>query len=109
MTHASYHTIEELQAFTGQWVPHPHWVKVEVAEIPAEKIDEAAKLIEAQLGPEGIQRVGGRQWWQWRKPMANLSSEWIEMKADHHERQKQGDLCKRVMLYVHGGAYYFGR
>lgn len=30
------------------------------------------------------------------------------MKADYHERKKSGDPGKRVMLYVHGGAYYFG-
>lgn len=30
------------------------------------------------------------------------------MKSDYHERKRAGDPGKRVMLYVHGGGYYFG-
>jgi len=30
------------------------------------------------------------------------------MRADYNERKKNKDLGKRVMLYVHGGAYFFG-
>lgn len=105
---ASHHTVEDLQAFTGQWVPHPQWVKVDDATIPQDKIEEAASAIEAQLGPEGIKLVGGTKWWQWRKPKVPLEAEWIEMRSDYHDRQKSGDPGKRVMLYVHGGAYFFG-
>ncbi|KAH8204332.1 hypothetical protein TruAng_001495 [Truncatella angustata] len=108
LTFASHHTVEELQAFTAQWVPHPQWVKVDDVEIPQEKIDEAADAIEKQLGPDGIRQVGGRKWWQWRRPDTPLAAEWIEMKADYHERKKNNDLGRRVMLYVHGGAYFFG-
>ncbi|KAH8666386.1 hypothetical protein BX600DRAFT_511325 [Xylariales sp. PMI_506] len=105
---ASHHTVEELQAFTAQWVPHPQWVKVQEVYIPQEKVDEAANAIQAQLGPDGIRQVGGRKWWQWRRPKSPLAAEWIEMKSDYHERKKAGGECKRVMLYVHGGAYFFG-
>ncbi|RYP12018.1 hypothetical protein DL767_011524 [Monosporascus sp. MG133] len=106
---ASQHTVEDLQAFTAQWVPHPQWVRVEEIEIPQEKLDEAAAVLQEQLGPDGIRQVGGRKWWQWRKSGKPLKAEWIEMKADHHERKYSSDpTCRRAMLYVHGGAYYFG-
>ncbi|OTA92788.1 hypothetical protein M434DRAFT_396216 [Hypoxylon sp. CO27-5] len=105
---ASHHTVEDLQAFTSQWVPHPQWVKVDRVEVPETQLVEAANVLQEQLGPDGIKKVGGRNWWQWRKPRSPLKAEWIEMKADYHERKKTGDPGKRVMLYVHGGAYYFG-
>ncbi|KAI5866100.1 alpha/beta-hydrolase [Durotheca rogersii] len=105
---ASHHTVEDLQAFTSQWVPHPQWVKVEEVEIPEERLVESADLLQKQLGPDGIRKVGGRNWWQWRKPGSPLKAEWIEMKADYNERKKSGEAGKRVMLYVHGGAYFFG-
>ncbi|KAI1211456.1 alpha/beta-hydrolase [Annulohypoxylon truncatum] len=108
LTFASHHTIEELQAFTSQWVPHPQWVKVDQVEIPEERLVEAAGVIQEQLGPDGIKKVGGQNWWQWRKPKSPLQAEWIEMKADYHERKKASDPGRRVMLYVHGGAYFFG-
>ncbi|KAF6836664.1 lipase esterase family protein [Colletotrichum musicola] len=105
---ASQHTVEELQAFTAQWVPHPQWIKVEDAEVPEEQTERAAGLIEAQLGPAGVRAVGGRKWWKWRKPDSPLKAEWIEMRSDYHERKKNNGETKRVMLYVHGGAYFFG-
>ncbi|OHW98566.1 lipase esterase family protein [Colletotrichum incanum] len=105
---ASQHTVEELQAFTAQWVPHPQWVKVEDVAIPEAQIERSAELIEGQLGPAGVQAVGGRKWWKWRKPQSPLKAEWVEMRADYHERKKNGGATKRVMLYVHGGAYFFG-
>lgn len=77
--------------------------------MPANQLDHAARLLEAQLGPEGIRKIGGRKWWQWRRPEADtLEAEWIEMRSDYHERKKNSDAGKRVMLYIHGGAYFFG-
>ncbi|TPX10194.1 uncharacterized protein E0L32_001391 [Thyridium curvatum] len=108
LIHASHHTVEELQAFTSQWVPHPQWVKVEEVKIPEDQVTHAAAVIEEQLGPDGVRQVGGRKWWQWRKPNSPLKAEWIEMRADYNERKKNKDPGKRVMLYVHGGAYFFG-
>ncbi|KAI8955425.1 hypothetical protein F4801DRAFT_327367 [Xylaria longipes] len=108
LSFAAQHTVEELQAFTSQWVPHPQWVKVKEVEIPEETLLESANFLQEQLGPEGIRKVGGRNWWQWRRPESPLKAEWIEMKSDYHERTKSGDPGKRVMLYVHGGGYYFG-
>lgn len=105
---ASHHTVEELQAFTAQWVPHPQWVKVEEVKIPDDQIAHAAAVLEAQLGPDGVRKVGGRKWWQWRKPNSPLKAEWIEMRSDYNERKRNNDPGRRVMLYVHGGAYFFG-
>lgn len=30
------------------------------------------------------------------------------MRANYNERKRSGAACQRVMLYVHGGAYFFG-
>lgn len=60
------------------------------------------------MGPDGIRLVGGRKWWQWRKPDSALKAEFIEMKAHAHERKREGRECRRIMLYIHGGAYFFG-
>ncbi|KAK4166489.1 hypothetical protein QBC43DRAFT_18890 [Cladorrhinum sp. PSN259] len=108
LDHASHHTVEDLQAFTSQWVPHPQWVRVDEVEIVESHLSRAADCLTEQLGPEGIRQVGGKNWWQWRKPKSPLKAEWIEMKADYQERKKKADPGNRVMLYVHGGAYYFG-
>ncbi|KAI2633480.1 Alpha/Beta hydrolase protein [Xylaria nigripes] len=108
LSFASQHTVEDLQSFTSQWVPYPRWVKVKEVEIPEEVLLESANALQEQLGPEGISKVGGRNWWQWRRPQTSLKAEWIEMRADYNKRTESGDPGTRVMLYVHGGAYYFG-
>lgn len=77
--------------------------------VPADQLEHAARLLEAQLGPDGIRKIGGRKWWQWRKPdPGTLQAEWIEMRSDYNDRKKNKDAGRRVMLYVHGGAYFFG-
>ncbi|PFH59554.1 hypothetical protein XA68_12186 [Ophiocordyceps unilateralis] len=109
---ASRHTVEELQAFTSQWVPHPQWVRVEAVTVPDALLERAADLLIRQLGDDGIHQVGGRKWWQWRGPeTTDLGAEWIEMRDDADERQRSGGDGpgqRRVMLYFHGGAYFFG-
>lgn len=92
-------------------MPHPQWVKVDDATVPPEVLERSAAMIRRQLGPEGLRKVGGEAWWTWRKPgkeTAALGAEWIEMRRDHNERKRVGDPGNRVMLYVHGGAYFFG-
>ncbi|PNP82404.1 hypothetical protein FNYG_04113 [Fusarium nygamai] len=108
LEYASHHTVEELQAFTAQWVPHPQWVKVEDVSITEDQLTRAAEFLQKQLGPDGIKQVGGEKWWQWRKPATPLDAEWIEMRADAYERKQKGGKTRRVMMYIHGGAYYFG-
>jgi acetyl esterase/lipase len=85
-------------------------VKVEEVIIGEEHIKAAAEAIQAQLGRHGIEKVGGKIWWQWRRPGSKLGAEWIEMRSDYLERKKLGKdvKSKRVMLYVHGGGYFFG-
>jgi acetyl esterase/lipase len=108
LLYASHHTVEDIQRFTSQWVPCPHWVKLDHVTIPGEHLAAAADAIRAQLGPHGIEMVGGETWWQWRRPGGDLKAEWIEMRSDFQERSRTNDPVKRVMLYVHGGAYFFG-
>ncbi|OAA64195.1 lipase esterase family protein [Niveomyces insectorum RCEF 264] len=108
LIYASHHPIENVQAFMSQWVPHPQWVRVEQVTVPEAQLVRAAAVIEEQLGPDGIRLVGGRKWWQWRKPKSPLQVEWIEMRADYNARRKAAAPCRRVMLYVHGGAYFMG-
>ena len=78
------------------------------ATIPDAKTDHAADLLRAQLGEGGVRALGGPTWWTWRKPDSPLTAEWIEMRADYRERKRKKDEGNRVMLYVHGGAYFFG-
>ncbi|MCJ1477835.1 hypothetical protein MMC13_006508 [Lambiella insularis] len=108
LQYVSLHTVEEIQAFTSQWVPTPQWVKVDEVIIPVQSIMRAADVLIDQLGHRGIDMIGGSTWWQWRRDGAVLRAEWIEMRGDFHRRKHRGEAGKRVMLYVHGGAYFFG-
>ncbi|KAF7861970.1 hypothetical protein EAF04_007851 [Stromatinia cepivora] len=109
LIYASNHTVEDIQRFTSQWVPHPHFVKVDEVLIPNQNLIDARTLLSSHFSNYGgIQRVGGKEWWAWRQPGSELKAEWIEMRVDHQERIKNGGESKRIMLYVHGGAYFFG-
>lgn len=108
LEHASHHTVEDLQAFTAQWVPSPRWIKIEAITINEEYLQRSAETIQQELGDDGVALIGGRKWWQWRRPDTNLEAEWIEMRSHARERQREGDPGHRVMLYIHGGGYYFG-
>lgn len=75
---ASHHTVEDVQNFTSQWVPHPPYVKVDEDRIPDKYLKEAATHLIYQLGMYGgIKRVGGEQWWKWRRPGGDLKAEWV--------------------------------
>ena len=89
-------------------MPHPHWIRTENVSIPAESITKAAELLTAELGQNGINAVGGKTWWLWRRKGADLKAEWIEMRSDYNTRERQNKKSRRIMLYVHGGAYFFG-
>lgn len=106
--YASKHPVEDFQAFTRQWVPSPHWVRTEMTAIPNFYLTSAANAVTKQLGPKGVTRVGGEKWWQWRGPSEELKGEWIEMRNHYNQTQKANEHSNRVMLYVHGGAYFFG-
>ena len=108
LEYASHHTVDEVQAFTAQWVPSPRWVKTEEITIPDEYITRAASTLAHQLGPKGIEAVGGSKWWQWRPEKHPLKAEWIEMRKEYNARKAAHKDATRVILYVHGGAYFFG-
>ncbi|KIV92176.1 hypothetical protein PV10_06636 [Exophiala mesophila] len=108
LQYASHHTVEDLQSFTAQWVPNPSWVRTENVAIPTEYITKAADILVQQLGKTGVHEVGGTKWWQWRLKDAPLKAEWVEMKAHYNEQKKKGGKSRRVIMYIHGGAYFFG-
>jgi acetyl esterase/lipase len=108
LDYSAKHTVEDLQAFTAQWVPVPTWVRTQDVEVSAQYLERSARLLQDQLGPNGIELVGGKSWWQWRRPDAPCKAEWVEMKKDYNERKRSGGKCDKAILYVHGGAYYFG-
>ncbi|CRG90916.1 hypothetical protein PISL3812_07962 [Talaromyces islandicus] len=108
LKHAAGHTVEDIQAFTAQKIPTPHWVKIKEGVVPTEYLTNAADSINSQLGKRGITRVGGKTWWQWRGHEKDLKYEWIEMKSDYNARKRSDARCKRAMFYIHGGAYFFG-
>ncbi|KAG4429018.1 hypothetical protein IFR05_015501 [Cadophora sp. M221] len=102
LLYASHHTVEDIQRFTSQWVPHPRWVKVDEVKIADEYVTKAAEHIQEQLGHHGIERVGGKTWWQWRRPGGEVKAEWIEMRSDYNERKVTKNLGTRVMLDMPG-------
>ncbi|RMZ82355.1 hypothetical protein DV738_g1734, partial [Chaetothyriales sp. CBS 135597] len=108
LKYASHKTIDDLQSFTANVVPHGPWVLTDNVNIPTNFLTRAADTIIANLGEGGINEIGGRKWWQWRRNASPLKAEWIEMRADHQERARTKAKSNRVMLYVHGGAYFFG-
>ena len=89
-------------------MPPPRWVKVDEITIPPDSTDKAAGILIGQLGRNGIDEIGGQKWWQWRNNSAALKAEWIETKAHYAKRKRIGDKGNKVMLYVHGGAFFFG-
>lgn len=76
--------------------------------MPEEHLSRAGDILCKQLGPKGITRVGGEKWWQWRGPSEELKGDWIEMRSHYNAMKKAETRCNRIMLYVHGGAYFFG-
>lgn len=99
-------TVEDLHAVTGRYTPATPWVHVQDVEVPSPFCEQAASLVQKQLGPN-LDKVGPT-WWQWRKPGSPVRAQWIEMKVDYEERMAKRDLGKKVMFYIHGGAYYLG-
>ncbi|KAI0031668.1 hypothetical protein K488DRAFT_51609 [Vararia minispora EC-137] len=115
-------SIESLQAFTNTHIPSPYWVAVAPVLIPFTTCNGAADLLIDWFGPDELARVvGGERWWQVRG-LDGLEGEWVTEKAflgESAEKQKankqdndsliaQMDDLEPVMLYVHGGGYFFG-
>ncbi|CZR66091.1 related to acetyl-hydrolase [Phialocephala subalpina] len=114
ISYTAVNTVEDLQHVTTGWVPHPPSVLVKDVVIPTSFYPEAARIISDNLGEKNLNRVG-KTWWQWRKPGSVVRAEWIEMKSDYLERVGNGGNgvegmreSKKVIFYIHGGAYFFG-
>ncbi|TIB71390.1 hypothetical protein E3Q24_02352, partial [Wallemia mellicola] len=123
------HPVEDLQNLGSTYVPPPFWVHNVPVTVPMSICNDAAEhLIKAFGGEEPMRAaVGGTRWWQVR-PTAGLPAEWICMKSDRklatrHNKLKVREQPKdpltpqffqdieglpRTILYVHGGAYYWG-
>ncbi|KAI0772028.1 alpha/beta-hydrolase [Trametes elegans] len=115
-------TVESLQAFTNTHVPAPFWCAVVPVKIPLSSCNKAADALIEWFGPDELKRVvGGERWWQIRG-LEWIDGEWITEKAylkdteaahdeelteDEKTILRMGHL-DRVMLYVHGGAYFWG-
>ncbi|TBU23510.1 alpha/beta-hydrolase [Dichomitus squalens] len=115
-------TAESLQRFTNTHVPAPFWVAVVPVRIPLASSNRAADALIEWFGSEDLKRVvGGERWWQVRG-LDWLDAEWITEKdflkdipvPDDVNRTEEENTIKRmeqldrVMLYVHGGAFYWG-
>lgn len=95
LEYASHRPVEELQGFTAQYVPVPTWVHVEEAKISAELLEQAANHLVTQLGPDGVEMVGGSMWWRWR--LKELKAEWIEMRKDLRIRRSHPEKAPRTV------------
>nr|GAT56166.1 predicted protein [Mycena chlorophos] len=132
---ASYHTVEDVQAFANTRTPTPPWVQMVRTLVPMSCCDEAAQILIQALGGEDMARkvVGGCKWWQVRS-VRGIDAQWIAAKKDwqeakrrHKQNQQQqpsptptpdasadSDVYEphldqmRCILYSHGGGYYFG-
>ncbi|KAI0089132.1 alpha/beta-hydrolase [Irpex rosettiformis] len=114
-------TVESLQAFTNTHVPAPYWAAVSPVQIPLFSCNKAADLLIEWFGPKDLKHVvGGEKWWQVRG-MDGIDAEWVTEKAYLKENMMvdkklsttdanilKMDHLETVMLYVHGGAYFWG-
>ncbi|TRM68106.1 hypothetical protein BD626DRAFT_480802 [Schizophyllum amplum] len=115
-------TVESLQAFTNTHVPSPYWAAVAPVQIPFHTCNQAADALIEWFGPEDLKRVvGGERWWQVRG-LDGIDAEWITQKdylgdvgiqhgkdlTSEEELIQRMEHLDRVMLYVHGGGYFWG-
>ncbi|KAF8914168.1 Alpha/Beta hydrolase protein [Gymnopilus junonius] len=116
-------TVESLQAFTNTHVPAPYWACVCPVTIPFLSCNNAADALIEWFGPEELKLVvGGERWWQVRG-LSGVDAEWMA-EEEHLDSAPKSDSGKKigaseanikrmekldtVMLYVHGGAYFWG-
>ncbi|KAG2013285.1 endoplasmic reticulum protein [Coprinopsis cinerea AmutBmut pab1-1] len=116
-------TVESLQAFTNTHIPSPYWAATVPVTIPLTTCNEAADVLIDWFGPDDLKHVvGGERWWQVRG-LDGVDGEWIaerehfDEKADVAKGRKIGrseedilrmEQLESVMLYVHGGGYFWG-
>ncbi|KAJ7686541.1 hypothetical protein B0H17DRAFT_1013522 [Mycena rosella] len=132
---ASYHTVEDVQAFGNTRTPSPPWVHVVRLIVPVSCCDDAAQYLITALGGEDVARqmVGGCKWWQVRG-VPGVDAQWVTARKDWQEAKRRYKMynkskttsetpvdpaadsspyeehmdAMRCILYSHGGGYYFG-
>lgn len=121
----THNTIESLQSFTNAHVPSSHRVTVAPTIVPLSSCNTAADLLAEWFGPDELRRVvGGHKWWQVRG-LDGIEAEWITDKkylsrakgranevdsrlSRHEDTIVRMDHLEPVMLYIHGGGYFWG-
>src|SRR6266516_4414056 len=100
--HSKYKTVEVHQKILSRaHLPSPPSVMIRKTLIPETCRSQAEDIMAGLLSGQE-EKIA----WRWREdPMKQrpLHAEWLEKK----KRQKRTD-ANRVILYLHGGAYYFG-
>ncbi|KAJ6515694.1 Alpha/Beta hydrolase protein [Mycena sanguinolenta] len=116
--------VESLQKFCNTHVVSPYWAAVASVCIPLHSCNEAADILIDWFGPDELKAVvGGERWWQVRG-LDGIDGEWITQKDYLEDEKAHGppgrkltdddqtvlrmEKLDRVMLYVHGGGYFWG-
>ncbi|KAH7909353.1 hypothetical protein BJ138DRAFT_1010974 [Hygrophoropsis aurantiaca] len=88
---ASYHAVEDVQAFSNNRTPSPPWVHVVRLIVPMTCCDDAATYLIQALGGDDVAKrvVGGTKWWQARGIRGYIDAEWITAKKDWREAKKR--------------------
>ncbi|KAJ3576185.1 hypothetical protein NP233_g603 [Leucocoprinus birnbaumii] len=118
-------TVESLQGFTNTHVPSPHSACVLSIMIPLSSCNISADVLLDWFGSDELRRVvGGHKWWQVRG-LDGIEAEWITEKkylsstkerasdpksslSHVEEAIKRMDDIQPLMLYIHGGGYFWG-
>ncbi|KAH9485586.1 AB hydrolase superfamily protein C4A8.06c [Psilocybe cubensis] len=94
---SSFHTIEELQAFSNTRTPSPPWTHMVRVLVPMSCCEDAAPYLITALGGEDVAQrlVGGVKWWQVRgvngvdAQWLTARKDWQDAKRRHKKRQQQ--------------------
>ncbi|KAG0708609.1 hypothetical protein DFH29DRAFT_1041315 [Suillus ampliporus] len=87
---ATYHTVEEVQAFSNNRTPSLPSDRVVRLLVPVSCCDEAAGYVIQALGGEEFCKrlVGGTKWWQVRG-VKGIDAEWITTRKDYQAAKKR--------------------
>ncbi|KAG2347393.1 alpha/beta-hydrolase [Suillus weaverae] len=87
---STYHTVEEVQAFSNNRTPSLPSSHVVRLLVPLSCCNEAASYIIQALGGEELAKrlVGGTKWWQVRG-VKGIDAEWITARKDYQEAKKR--------------------
>ncbi|KDR75638.1 hypothetical protein GALMADRAFT_248228 [Galerina marginata CBS 339.88] len=87
---STFHTIEELQAFSNTRTPSPPWTHVVRTLVPLSCCEEAAPYLIKALGGEEVARrlVGGVKWWQVRG-VNGVDAQWLTARKDWEDAKRR--------------------